>query len=439
MEYKLKNQRAYLLIWAMVLVVIAAFVGNLLVSMFMGKMGSTQNDLKSNAALYIATSGLEIAKRDITVNNVGCAAINGLAKYTNAALFNGTFTATGAANVASSTLPGAIGTANSSIALTSSTGFAGSGTILIDSELISYVGISGNTLLNAIRGMSGTVATTHAASASVVQNQCILTATGGVPTLTAPAGKRIIQQTLFGTTGFTSGSTTPTIVSVGSVIINGKGQINSPLVTANSPGFPGANILTASTVNINGQGITQINNGSGSLTTSSDNHVLAGDVVQNYSSINTSNLFTSVFNASEASVQAAANILINSTVTDFSTLNGIVGQTVWVNGGINFNGSGTAIIGTPSNPVILIVNGDVNLTQQANLTVYGIFYVIGSITDNAGYIGYGQTIVEGSITFKGAGTINLAPAILAILGTRSSYLQTNYSSSQIGYPQEIFP
>lgn len=439
MEHTIKNQRGYLLIWAMVLVIIAAFIGNLLVSMFMGKMGSTQNDSKSNAALYIATSGLEIAKRDIAVNHIGCTAINGATKYTNATLFNGMFTAAGTANAASSTLPSGINATNSSITLTSSAGFASSGLIMIENELISYSGISGNTLINAIRGVSTTAATTHAIGASVIQNQCTLTAAGGVPTLISPAGKRIIQQTVFGTAGFTIGSTTPTIASVGSVTINGKGQINSPLITATSPGFPGANVLTASVVNINGQGITQINNGSGSLVTSSDNHLLAGDIIQNYSAITVSNLFNYVFNASKATVQAAADVLINTTVTNFSTLNGLAGGTIWINGGINFNGSGTAIIGTPSSPVILIVNGDVNLTQQANLTVYGIFYVAGSITDNAGYLGYGQTIVEGSITFKGAGTINLDPTILALLGTRASYLQTNYSSSQIGYPQELFP
>lgn len=438
MEYKIKNQRGYLLIWAMILVIIAAFVGNLLVSMFMGKMGSTQNDLKSNAALYIATSGLEIAKRDITVNNMGCAAINGLAKYTNATLFNGMFTATGTANAASSILQSGIGTTDSNITLINSSGFASNGMIAIDSEFMAYFGISGNTLMNVARGISGTVATTHAINASVIQSQCTITANGGIPTLTSPTGKRIVQQALFGGTGFTYGGATPALVTMGSVRINGQGQINSSSVTAGSSGFAGANIVTADTVSISGQGITQISNGSGGLVVSSDNSVLAGDVVQNYKGV-VPNLFTNFFNASKNTVKATADVLINRDVTKFSTLDGLVGKTIWVNGEINLNGNGSATVGTPSSPVILIVNGDVKLTNKANLTVYGIFYVIGAIKNAAGYTGYGQTAVEDSITFNGGGTINLDPAILATLGARGTYLQTNYSSSNASYPQEVFP
>ena len=129
--------------------------------------------------------------------------------------------------------------------------------------------------------------------------------------------------------------------------------------------------------------------------------------------------------------------LFNKNITNFSDLDGRTGQTIWINGDINFSGSGTATVGTPSNPVILIVSGNVNLTKTAFLTVYGIFYVIGSFTDNSGYIGYGQTLVEHDITFKSGGTVNINLAILSTLGMQSG--QLNYSSNNIGCPQELFP
>jgi hypothetical protein len=60
------------------------------------------------------------------------------------------------------TLSAAISTTATSIALTSSSSFPATGVMATGTELIYYSGISGNTLLNCIRGFGGTLAATHA-------------------------------------------------------------------------------------------------------------------------------------------------------------------------------------------------------------------------------------------------------------------------------------
>jgi hypothetical protein len=67
------------------------------------------------------------------------------------------------------TLNGTITSGVTSIVLTSASSFASSGTILIDSELITYSAISTNTLTGCTRGASGTLAAAHTSGATVTQ------------------------------------------------------------------------------------------------------------------------------------------------------------------------------------------------------------------------------------------------------------------------------
>ena len=68
----------------------------------------------------------------------------------------------------STTLNGALlndaygtGGSGTDIVLTSATGFTSSGTILVDSELITYTGITSNTLNGITRGTNGTSTAAH--------------------------------------------------------------------------------------------------------------------------------------------------------------------------------------------------------------------------------------------------------------------------------------
>jgi hypothetical protein len=66
-----------------------------------------------------------------------------------------------------STLSSSINTSVTSLTMASSTSFPASGTVLIDSELITYTSNSGGTLSGLTRGASGTTAASHSSGATV--------------------------------------------------------------------------------------------------------------------------------------------------------------------------------------------------------------------------------------------------------------------------------
>ena len=74
-------------------------------------------------------------------------------------------------------LDGAITVIDTSITLLSSSGFPNSGVIKIDSEIITYASVSGNTLIGCVRGVNDTVASTHADEANVLCSTLIVSNT----------------------------------------------------------------------------------------------------------------------------------------------------------------------------------------------------------------------------------------------------------------------
>jgi hypothetical protein len=87
---------------------------------------------------------------------------------------------------------GTLSSSNTTVTVTSTTGFTSTGSILIDSETITYSGVTATEFTGCTRGVSGTgsgAATTHADGAAVIQST---TFTGwGAP---APAGQGIGDQ-----------------------------------------------------------------------------------------------------------------------------------------------------------------------------------------------------------------------------------------------------
>jgi len=75
------------------------------------------------------------------------------------------------------TLNGAITATQTTITLTSASSFPTQGTIKIDSEIITYVGISSNTLQNCLRGQQGTTAASHSNGAAVGSSTIVVTDT----------------------------------------------------------------------------------------------------------------------------------------------------------------------------------------------------------------------------------------------------------------------
>ena len=77
----------------------------------------------------------------------------------------------GQENISSALLDGSIGTTDTTITLTSTSGLASAGFIKINNETISYPNINGNQLINCARGQNGTTAAAHTTGAAItVQN-----------------------------------------------------------------------------------------------------------------------------------------------------------------------------------------------------------------------------------------------------------------------------
>lgn len=72
-------------------------------------------------------------------------------------------------NTTSITVASNVLTTDTSIVLSSVVGLATTGFIQIDSEVISYTNVIGNTLTNCWRGQNGTTAATHSSGAAVIQ------------------------------------------------------------------------------------------------------------------------------------------------------------------------------------------------------------------------------------------------------------------------------
>lgn len=540
---KIKEQRGYLLILAIVIIVIVAFVGVTLVRMFIGSSSSESNVALSNQVFYIANSGMEIAKHNIVENKLDCNVINGQSFYTDKPLFNGRFTVTGHDNSATNALLNTIAANSTSlqlknsfpatllansinaaeinnIKLSSISGFASKGLVKIDNELISYRGIVGSapyTLSGVNRGAAGTIAvshsngatiiggfspkgvvvidseiipysginygtgtllnavrlagaTSHEVDASVTQNECIITSTAAIPMFTAPQARRTIQQILIKNSsngGFSVGGYYPRSAFTGQVILNNGTINNVGSICPNNIGESGAGstIITSGNVIFNGTANTLLDK------TCSVVGSLKPDVLRNFifkdADGNPTAIWNLYFNANKNTVLGSANDTYTLTDNDQAHPELLVnylnnssrsGKTVVVTEGsqqrqiIINNPSSNITIGSPTNPVVLIINVSNGMNVNANnftFTVYGLLYVINKsnypyFTINLGGTSdkfkiYGAMVVEGQVTFNSNSAMDLYPFDFSLLEAINNHLNldSSYGPSAFG-AHELF-
>lgn len=138
-----------------------------------GTLGAT---LTPGSDVFGTAASREIAANAITSDNQADAAIH----PQSAVLYRTGDTAPGSAALAadlrlwlsvgvSSPLNGAINASVTTIPVDSTLGFPASGSILIDSEIITYSGISGNSFTGCTRGTGGTTAASHSDNAVVAE------------------------------------------------------------------------------------------------------------------------------------------------------------------------------------------------------------------------------------------------------------------------------
>lgn len=199
----LHNQRGFLTIITVILIVIISFLAVSIAYLFSNSASSTSNFQSANQALYLAESGLEQATRALLLPTVAsrdsCTAMN----ITNATVNGGTYTITATAPSSApsppTTISGALTSSATTIPVGSTTGYQSAGRIMIDRELINYTAVNSTNFLNATRGVDSSTAATHASGTAVGQYQCNLTSSGGAPTLTPanpgdPGGARTLNE-----------------------------------------------------------------------------------------------------------------------------------------------------------------------------------------------------------------------------------------------------
>jgi hypothetical protein len=98
-------------------------------------------------------------------------------------------------------------------------------------------------------------------------------------------------------------------------------------------------------------------------------------------------------------------------IMNSSDLNGVKGRKIWVDGDVDI--SGNQVIGTPDEPVILVIDGTLRISGGP--LFYGLLYVTGNMTGTGGIHFFGSTIVEGNNDTKGTPRYIYDPYILGRL------------------------
>jgi hypothetical protein len=182
---------------------------------------------------------------------------------------------------------------------------------------------------------------------------------------------------------------------------------------------------TSTNSNILSGGSVTFTNSAETVTSSgvtSNSSKVGSDISENNSSIageSSSTFFNNFFGTSEAAMQSAANLTYNSSSSASynSQLNGVTGKVIWINQtGGTATISNSTTIGSASQPVILIVNG--NLTLSNSVTIYGIVFVMNSTStdlDANSVTINGALGATGNFLFSNSATLNYNPSILSKL------------------------
>lgn len=114
-------------------------------------------------------------------------------------------------------------------------------------------------------------------------------------------------------------------------------------------------------------------------------------------------LFSSIFGMSTAQMQAQSTYYANSNSINFNALSG----KVWINSNVSISGNST--IGSATNPVLIIING--NFTGSGTVTIYGLLYIMGTTTISGNLTLNGGLISQGAITMSGTSAAYSVPMV----------------------------
>lgn len=240
---------------------------------------------------------------------------------------------------------------------------------------------------------------------------------------------QLIKITSTGTNSDSTANKTVTqLIQFGSLLVNVP---NVPIISQGNINL-GGNSTIVNTYNNNtvDSGASVTLSGSSSTVVSSGTSSTPGnvrsDIKQNdasISSLSNNDFFATYFGQTPTTVKGSVNhYYSNSSSTNYSsTLNGMTGTSIWIDqtgGSARLNSNIT--IGSPTNPVLLIVNGNLNI--DGNVTIYGYVFIMGdsntTLSGNLEIIGGVGS--AGQISATGSIEVSYSPSTLSNLQNSSS-------------------
>lgn len=199
----IKNQRGYLALVAVALILFVGLVGVVSAYLYANSAIANNEITQADKALYIAEGGLEKAVRYVmtpslsgAAGRIACSSVTGNSNLSANSLGDGTFTVTGSATYVGSTLSSTITSSATTISAANASGFASSGRLMIDKEIVNYTAISGNNFMGVTRGVNLSTAFPHTSGAYISQYQCAIDSKGGIPNLVSPVQQRELQEAI---------------------------------------------------------------------------------------------------------------------------------------------------------------------------------------------------------------------------------------------------
>lgn len=203
------------------------------------------------------------------------------------------------------------------------------------------------------------------------------------------------------------------LTTQGNVTLRGSSEIINQY-NDNTVQSGGSTVLSGSASTITSSGVSSTASTTGS------------DINQNNSSLSSmsnSDYFATNFGLSPDNIKSsAAHYYANSSNTNYQDdLSGLTGTSIWIDqtgGTASLNG--TVTIGSASNPVLLIVNGNINFS--GNITIYGYVFILGSsTTDLTGNVTIvGGMASTGNIDATGSIQVSYSPTVLSNLQNNPS-------------------
>jgi Tfp pilus assembly protein PilX len=217
-------------------------------------------------------------------------------------------------------------------------------------------------------------------------------------------------------------------------VVRQQVQLGSLLSSTPNYGLTGKNSITlsgnaiitnTSTNNTVQSGSTVSISGSASTVTSgggSNAGNIGSDIQQNNTTIQNQSIedfFATYFGISSTTVKnTAQHYYSNNSDTNYSSqLNGLTGTTIWIDQtGGTASLTSNATIGSPTNPVLLIVNGPLSIS--GNVTFYGLIFVsstTGVTTATGNPSIFGAMITGDALTVSGSSSFSYDPTVLTNL------------------------